>query len=82
MYARRDRIATARALGRVVGACRWFRLYSCIGTPVVQRWRSFVRLVPLFPLSYVPRPSSTCLAVLSRDCHGRSIVGAVLSLGL
>ena len=80
-YGRRDRISTARAFGRLVGACRHsrrFRLHSCVGTLVVQRWRSFVRLVPLFPSSYVSSSSLHLLgrivSLLSRSFHRRSCV--------
>ena len=78
---RRDRIATARGLGRLVGArrhSRGFRLYSCICTLAAQRWRSFVRLLSLFPLSYVSssflRSLGRIVPLLSRSFHRRSCV--------
>ena len=81
VHGSRDRIATARALGRLVGACRRsqrFCLYSCVGTLAAQSWRSFVRLVPLFPLSYVSSSflRSLChiVSLLSRSFRHRSCV--------
>ena len=86
-HGRRDRIATARVFGRLVGTCRCsrqFRLWSCVGALVAPRWRSFVRLVPLFPSSYV---SSSFLHLLgpivsssrSFRCRSGVIVGVVRS---
>ena len=81
VYGRRDRIANACALGRLVCACRHsrpFRLFSCVGTLEAQRWRSFFRLVPLFTSLYVssslPRSLGRIVSLLSCSFHRQSCV--------